>query len=67
MDTDNESGNKYAFKLGRCGWGGCVCVCKIFISRLRVSVFEDSDVAYHFIANFAKEQDEWMRLVNMAG
>ena len=31
------------------------------------AVFEESDVAYYFMANFAKEQDEWMRLVNMAG
>lgn len=45
MDPDNESGNRYAFKL----------------------VFEDSDMTYFFMANFAKDQDEWMRLLNVAG
>lgn len=31
------------------------------------TVFEDSDTVYFFLANFAKEQDEWMRIISMAG
>lgn len=30
-------------------------------------VFEDSDIVYFFMANFAKDQDEWMRALRMAG
>ena len=63
MEADNEGGNKYAFKLG--GLKKLKLVCE-FIFML-VTVFEDSDVTYFFIANFAKDQDEWMRLLNMAG
>ena len=66
MDTDNDSGNRYAFKLGESQC--CVLICLDVLTTHSVDVvFEDSDVNYFFMANFAKEQDEWIRLLSMAG
>ena len=42
----------------------CIHIHPYILSTL---VFEDSDISYYFMANFAKDQDEWMRLLNMAG
>ncbi len=52
-----------------CGWKSVGCVTGGVAGFMCVphAVFEESDVTYYFMANFAKEQDEWMRLVNMAG
>ncbi len=33
----------------------------------RCEAFDGSDVVYFFMANFAKDQDEWIKLLNMAG
>ena len=58
MENDSESGNRNAFKLGKSA------VCSHFLklkyqTRFVCVVFEESDISYWFMANSAKDQDEW--------